>query len=67
MAIDVLIIDATQQRKPRFSLPLEILTELHNLPLKNIDFLFFLNADSQFLINPIIHSILITLLVEVQT
>ena len=45
-----------QQRKPMFSLACKILKELCNLPSKNIP--FFQNADSQFLMNTEICSIL---------
>ena len=52
----LIIIDMAQQRKPKFSLPCEILTELHDSRLKNIP--FFQNVDSQFLMNTVICSIL---------
>ena len=42
--------------KTQFSLPCKILTELRNSPSKNIP--FFQNADSRFLMNTVIHSIL---------
>ena len=56
LGIDVRIIGMAQQRKPKFSLPCKILKELCNLPSKNIH--FFQNADSQFLMNTVICSIL---------
>ena len=49
-------IGVAQQQKPKFSLPWEIFTELCNSPPKNIP--FFQNADSRFLMNKIICSIL---------
>ena len=55
LGIDVVIIGVAQQRKPKFSLQCKILTELCNLPGKNIP--FFQNADSQFLINTAVRSI----------
>ena len=56
LGIDVIIIGVAQQRKPKFSLPCKILTELHNSPSKNTP--FFQNADSRFLMNTVIRSIL---------
>ena len=52
LGIDVIIIGVAQQRKPKFSLPCKIFTELHNSPSKNIP--FFQNADSRFLMNTVI-------------
>ena len=46
-------IGVAQQRKPKYSLLGEILTELLNLLPKNIP--FYQNAVSQFLVNTIIH------------
>ena len=54
--VDVKIIGVAQQQKPKFSLQSEILTELHNSASKNIS--FFQNANSPFLMNTIIRSIL---------
>ena len=56
LGINVIIIGVAQQRKPKFSLLCKIFTKLHNLPSKNIP--FFQNADSRFLMNTVIHSIL---------
>ena len=44
-----------QERKPKFSVPGEILTELLNSPPKNIP--FYQNANSRFLVNTIMRSI----------
>ena len=52
----------TQQWKPNFLLHCKIFTELRNSPLRNIH--FFQNADSWFLMNTVICSIL-TLFVQV--
>ena len=56
LGIDVIIIGVAQQRKPKFSLPCKILTELRNSSLKSIP--FFQNAGSRFLMNTVIRSIL---------
>ena len=56
LGIDVIIIGVAQQRKPKFSHPCKILTELRNSPSKNIP--FFQNADLRFLMNTVIRSIL---------
>ena len=56
LGIDVIIIGVAQQRKPKFSGPCKILTELRNSPSENIP--FFQNADSQFLMNTVVCSIL---------
>ena len=58
IGIDVIItyIGVAQQRKPKYSLPGEILTELLNSPPKNIP--FYQKAVSQFLVNTIIHFII---------
>ena len=56
LGIDVIIIGVAQQRKPKFSHPYKILTELRNSPSKNIP--FFQNADLRFLMNTVIRSIL---------
>ena len=55
--IDVIMIGIWHNtEKPKISLPFKLLTELCNSPLKNVPFLE--NADSQFLMNTVIHSIL---------
>ena len=56
LGIDVIIIGVAQQRKPKFSRLCKILTELRNSPSENIP--FFQNADSRFLMNTVIRSIL---------
>ena len=56
LGINVIFIGVAQQRKPKFSLPCKILTELSNSPSKNIP--IFQNADSCFLMNTVICSIL---------
>ena len=56
LGIDVIIIRVAQQRKLKFSHPCKILTELRNSPWKNIP--FFQSADSRFLMNTVIRSIL---------
>ena len=56
LGIDVIIISTAQQRKPKFSHPCKILTELCNSPSKNMP--FFQNADSRFLMDTVIRSIL---------
>ena len=55
LGIDVIIIGVAQ-RKLKFLHPCKILTELCNSPSKNIP--FFQNADSRFLMNTVIRSIL---------
>ena len=56
IGIGVIIIGVTLQWKCKVLLPCENVTELCNSPSKNIP--FFLNADSWFLMNTVIHSIL---------
>ena len=56
LGINVIFIGVAQQRKPKFSLLCKILTELSNSPSKNIP--IFQNADSCFLMNTVICSIL---------
>ena len=56
LGIDIIIIGVAQQRKPKFLLMGKILTELRNSPSENIP--FFQNADSRFLMNTVIRSML---------